>query len=261
VTELLQPVLAVISGAAVGFSLALIGGGGSILAVPLLLYVVGIRDPHFAIGTSALAVAANAFVNLANHWRCGTVRWAPALVFGITGAAGAAAGSTLAKFVDGQRLLFLFALVMIAAGICMLRGHEDRGTGDGSLHWPIISKLIATGAGAGLLSGFFGIGGGFLIVPGLVWAAGMPMINAVGSSLFSVGTFGLTTAVNYALSGLVTWAIAGEFLAGGALGGLFGMKLAVRLAAERHALKYVFAALIFVVAAYMLLRTTLQLTT
>jgi hypothetical protein len=248
------------SGAAVGFSLGLIGGGGSILAVPLLLYVVGVRDPHIAIGTSALAVAANAFVNLLNHWRCGTVRWAPALVFGIAGAIGAIAGSTVSKLVDGQRLLFLFALVMIAAGIGMLRGHDGRKSGDARLRLDVLLKLTAAGAGAGLLSGFFGIGGGFLIVPGLVWAAAMPMINAIGSSLFSVGTFGLTTAVNYAISGLVSWLIAGEFLAGGALGGWFGMKLAVRLAPQRHALKHVFAGVIFAVAAYMLVRTGLQLT-
>jgi len=254
----LQPVLAVLSGAAVGFSLGLIGGGGSILAVPLLLYVVGVTDPHLAIGTSALAVAANAFVNLISHSRRGTVRWAPALVFGITGGIGAAAGSTLAKFVDGERLLFLFALVMIAAGIAMLR-RRDADQECGSLAGRCGVKVAATGAGAGLLAGFFGIGGGFLIVPGLVWASSMPMINAVGSSLFSVGTFGLTTGTNYALSGLVAWAIAGEFLAGGAVGGICGMRLAMRLADQRQTLTYLFVGVIFAVAVYMLLRTGMRL--
>src|SRR3546814_2782304 len=91
----------------------LIGGGGSILALPLLLYVVGMKDPHVAIGTSALAVAANAFANLVQHARAGTVKWPCALVFGVSGVAGALIGSTLGKMVAGQHLLVLFAGVMI----------------------------------------------------------------------------------------------------------------------------------------------------
>jgi uncharacterized protein len=117
----LQDALAVLSGGAVGFSLGLIGGGGSILAVPLLLYVVGIGDAHVAIGTSALAVAANAFANLLSHWRAGNVKWSCAATFAVAGVLGAAIGSTLGKLVDGQQLLFLFALAMIAVGAAMLR--------------------------------------------------------------------------------------------------------------------------------------------
>src|SRR5262249_39087758 len=117
----IQIILAVLSGAAVGFSLGLIGGGGSILAVPLLLYVVGIEDPHVAIGTSALAVAINAFANLLGHWRAGTVKWSCALVIGSAGAVGAAIGSTIGKIVDGEKLLFLFSLVMFAIALAMLR--------------------------------------------------------------------------------------------------------------------------------------------
>jgi uncharacterized membrane protein YfcA len=255
----LEPLLAILSGVAVGFSLGLIGGGGSILAVPLLLYVVGVGDAHIAIGTSALAVAVNAFVNLYSHWRAGTVRWNCAIVFGIAGTAGAAAGSTLGKIVPGQRLIFLFALVMIAAGIAMLRRKPDAAKMQAPLDSGAFLRLVAIGFGAGTLSGFFGIGGGFLIVPGIIWASGMPMINAIGSSLFSVGTFGLTTAVNYALSGFVDWRIAAEFLLGGAAGGFFGMTLAVRLAPQRRTLTYIFAGVIFAVAAYMLVRSGLQL--
>jgi len=107
--------------APVGFSLGLIGAGGSILAVPLLLYVVGIEDAHVAIGTSALSVAANAFGNLIGHWRAGNVKWPCAATFAIAGIVGAAIGSSLGKLVDGQKLLFLFALAMIAVGIAMLR--------------------------------------------------------------------------------------------------------------------------------------------
>ena len=116
-----------LSGGAVGFSLGLIGGGGSILAVPLLLYVVGIGDPHVAIGTSALSVAANAFANLLGHWRAGNVKWPCAATFALAGILGAAIGSTIGKLVDGQQLLFLFALAMIVVGVAMLRPRAAAG--------------------------------------------------------------------------------------------------------------------------------------
>jgi len=256
---LLQAVLALLSGAAVGFSLGTIGGGGSILAVPLLLYVVGIEDAHIAIGTSAFAVSLNAFVNLFSHWRAGTVKWACASIFASGGVLGAVLGSTLGKFFDGQKLLFLFALVMFAAGLAVLRPRASAGDPDVHVTTRIALKLAGLGFLAGILSGFFGIGGGFLIVPGIMLGSGIPMMNAVGSSLFSVGAFGLTTAVNYALSGLVDWKVALEFIAGGAVGGFFGMKLCVHLGAKKRALNYVFAAIVFVVAAYMLARTGLAL--
>ncbi len=247
--------LAVLSGSIVGFSLGLIGGGGSILAVPLLLYVVGVNDPHMAIGTSALAVAASAFANLIGHWRAGNVKWPCATVFAAAGVVGAALGSSLGKLVDGQKLLFLFALVMIAVGAAMLRPKENAGNPEVRITPWISARLVAIGLLAGLISGFFGIGGGFLIVPGIMLGSGMPIINAIGSSLFSVGTFGLTTAANYALSGLVDWGIALEFIVGGVLGGLIGLKAAMRLSRHKRALTYVFAGVIFAVAAYMLFRT------
>ena len=251
----IQDALAGLSGGAVGFSLGLIGGGGSILAVPLLLYVVGITDPHVAIGTSALSVAVNAFGNLVGHWRAGTVKWPCAATFAASGIAGAAIGSSLGKLVDGQKLLFLFALAMIAIGIAILRRKGGTGDVEVRISPAIAVRLVLIGLMVGMFSGFFGIGGGFLIVPGIILGSGMAMINAIGSSLLSVGVFGLTTAVNYAVSGLVDWTIAALFIAGGLIGGFFGMKLAVRLAAQRQTLTYIFAAIIFVVAIYMLART------
>src|ERR1700748_3151866 len=105
----------------VGFSLGLVGGGGSILAVPLMVYVVGVPEPHMAIGTSAIAVAANAAINLSNHARGGTVVWSCALMFAAAGIIGAFCGSLLGKMVDGQKLLALFALVMIVIALLMLK--------------------------------------------------------------------------------------------------------------------------------------------
>jgi uncharacterized membrane protein YfcA len=251
----LQGLLTLLSGGVVGFSLGLIGGGGSVLAVPLLLYVVGVRDPHVAIGTSALAVSLNAFANLAQHARAGNVKWPCAVTFAASGVVGALIGSTIGKRIDGQHLLALFAVVMVAIGVSMLRGRSGEGDPDVRMDARMAPRLVAVGLGAGLLSGFFGIGGGFLIVPGLIVASGMPILNAIGSSLFSVGAFGLTTAANYAFSGLVDWKVAILFIAGGVIGGMVGMKLATRLASRRGALVKVFAVVLFAVAAYILYRS------
>jgi uncharacterized membrane protein YfcA len=246
--------LALLSGAAVGFILGLIGGGGSILATPLLLYVVGLRDVHLAIGTGALAVSCNAFVNLSGHARSGHVRWREAVLFALAGSLGAFGGSTLGKLMNGQHLLLLFALLMLLVGALMLRPRrgETVAAPAAALHAMVIAKLLGVGFCVGALSGFFGIGGGFLIVPGLLLATGMPLLQAIGSSLFSVGCFGLATAANYAWSGLVAWAVAVEFIAGGILGGWLGLRLAIRLAAGRNALNQVFAGVIFLVALSMI---------
>ena len=249
---ILQQVLSLLSGAVVGFSLGLIGGGGSILAVPLLLYVVGYHDPHTVLGTTALAVALTAYVNLIPHWRAGTVRWKPALAFAFPGALGALVGANLGKLVPGKQLLFLFALLMIVIAILMLRQQS------GKLEKPVrtgramLLRVIPTSFLVGILAGFFGIGGGFLIVPGLMFATGMPIINAVGSSLVSVGAFGSTTALTYALADKVNWLIAFEYFAGGVAGGWAGARLAVRLAEHKQLLTRLFAGIIFVVALYML---------
>jgi uncharacterized protein len=250
--DTLQYLLGAGSGMLVGFVLGLVGGGGSILAVPLLVYLVGVPNPHVAIGTSALAVGVNAATGLANHARAGTVKWRCALTFATAGIAGALLGSTAGKAFDGQKLLFLFALVMVVVGVMMLRRRGVAGDPHVSLNREMAPKVVGYGAATGVFSGFFGIGGGFLIVPGLIASTGMPMINAVGSSLVAVTAFGLTTALNYAFSGLVDWLLALAFIAGGIAGGYAGARLARRLSASQGRLTVVFAALIFAVAAYML---------
>ena len=254
--DIVQYALSTGSGLLVGFVLALVGGGGSILAVPLMVYVVHMPSAHMAIGTSALSVAANAAIGLWNHARAGNVKWRCALTFAGAGIVGAFLGSTLGKALDGQRLLFLFALVMILVGILMLRTRGAIGDPEVRLHREIAPKVIGYGAATGLFSGFFGIGGGFLIVPGLIASTGMPMINAVGSSLVAVTAFGLTTAINYAASGLVDWRLASFFIGGGIVGGLFGARAAKRLSATSGRLTTVFAGLIFLVAAYMLWKSS-----
>lgn len=250
--DTIQYLLGAGSGVLVGFVLGLVGGGGSILAVPLMVYLVGVPSPHVAIGTSALAVAVNALTGLLNHVRQGNVKWRCSLVYAASGIAGAFAGSTAGQAFDGQKLLFLFAIVMVVVGVLMVRDRRRQGNPSVVLGRDNALNLVGFGAGTGLFSGFFGIGGGFLIVPGLLAATGMPMINAVGSSLVAVTAFGLTTAANYAFAGLVDWALAGVFILGGAVGGLLGARLAKRLSDAQGRLTTVFTALIFLVAAYML---------
>ena len=246
-----QYALGALSGALVGFSLGLVGGGGSILAVPLMVYLVGVGNPHTAIGTSALAVAVNAATGLASHARAHTVKWLCGAMYAAAGIVGALAGSTAGKAFDGQKLLFLFALLMIAVGILMLRDRHNAGVEGAQCNRENAVNVLGYGLGTGLFSGFFGIGGGFLIVPGLVASTRMPMINAVGTSLVAVAAFGLTTALNYAFSGLVNWPLAAIFIAGGIAGGVAGAALARRLSGT-GTLTSVFALLIFLVAAYTL---------
>ena len=248
----IEALLAALSGGLVGIVLGLVGGGGSILAVPLLVYLVGVTNPHVAIGTSALSVAASAASALIGHARAGTVKWRCALMFAAAGSIGAIGGSSLGKAIDGQRLLFLFAVVMIVVGLTMLRDRGDAGNPDVVCTRTNAPKVLGFGLGSGVFSGFFGIGGGFLIVPGLVAATGMPMLNAIGSSLVAVTMFGLTTAVSYAVSGLIDWPLAAVFVGGGIVGSVVGGAASRLLAQKTAALKTVFAVVIFVVAAYML---------
>jgi uncharacterized membrane protein YfcA len=253
--SLAQGVLGAGSGSLVGFSLGLVGGGGSILAVPLMVYLVGVANPHVAIGTSAVAVAANAAASLIGHARRGTVKWPCAMTFAGAGIVGAYLGSLVGKMIDGQRLLALFAVLMMVVGALMLRGRSGEGDANVRMGRDNMLALLGLGLGSGALSGFFGIGGGFLIVPALMLATGMPILNAVGSSLVAVTAFGATTAASYAFSGFVNWTLAAVFVAGGVIGGLLGGRLATLLAGKRGALNGIFAAVIFAVAIYMLVRS------
>jgi len=256
-----QMLLGALAGSAVGFTLGLVGGGGggSILAVPLMVYLVGVRDPHVAIGTSALAVAANALIGLATHARRRNVKWRCAATFAIAGVVGAGFGALLGKSMDGQTLLALFALLMLVVAAMMFRARGREGDPAVVLDRGNAPKLLGAGAATGLLSGFFGIGGGFLVVPGLIASTGMPILFAVGSSLIAVAAFGLTTALSYAASGLVDAPLAALFIGGGAVGSLLGTRLATRLADRKGALNLVLAGLIVAVAIYMLYRTAGEL--
>ena len=250
----MQDLLSVLSGSLVGFVLGLVGGGGSIIAVPLLLYVVGIGSTHLAIGTSAIAVSLSAVSNLVNHARKGTVKWPCAVSFSIAGVAGAWTGSTIAMRVPGDQLLALFGGLMVVVGTVMLLRKDAEGNPDVRLNFStarqLLPVLLAIGFAVGALSGFFGIGGGFLIVPGLMLATGMPISYAIGTSLFAVAVFGATTATNYAISGLVDWRIAALFIGGGIAGGIIGTFAGHKMSKRKGTLAMVFAVFVIVIGVY-----------
>ena len=263
--DLVTAVSAILSGAAIGLILGLVGGGGSILAVPLLVHVVGLRSPHVAIGTAAIAVGLNAAMGLVGHARAGHVKWRCGLVFASAGVAGALTGAALGKAYDGQKLLFLFGALMVVVGLSMLRKRTAEPRADVVLDRDsaarLVPRLAPAGLGVGLLSGFFGIGGGFLIVPGLIWATAMPMSAAVGTSLLAVTAFGLSTAASYALSGLVDWPIVGLLIVGGVAGSLAGIALGKRLAGTKRLLETAFGVMVITVGVYVAVWYSIYITT
>lgn len=238
-----------LSGALIGVLLGTFGGGGSILAAPLLLYVGGVADTHRALGTAAAAVALIAAFGLWRQARAGRVKWPCALVFGAAGLVGALLGARLALKVDGKVLLLAFAGAMALVGLSMLR--TARGTGDAhvTLGSANALRLVPVGGAVGAASGFFGIGGGFLIVPGLMFAAGMTMLHASAASLLSVAVFGTATAATYAQAGLVDGRLVALLIVGGAAGSLIGVRAARLLGERQRAARIAFALAIVAVAA------------
>ena len=243
-------VTSLLSGALVGALLGLFGGGGSVLATPLLLYVVGVRDPHVAIGTSAAAVSVNAALNLVGHWRNGRVKWPCAIVFASAGLVGSLLGSSIAKSIDGQKLLLFFALAMAAIALSMFAKPKSEGDPDVHIDMRLMMRLAPVGVLTGLAAGFFGIGGGFLIVPGLMAATGMTLANAAASSLVSVALFGAATSVNYGVSGLINLPVAVIFIIGGVAGGALGVRGAGLMARHTLFARRAFAGLVLIVAAF-----------
>ena len=167
---------------------------------------------------------------------------------------GALAGSTLAKQVDGQSLLLFFAMAMVVIALSMLRKPRNEGDLAVRLDRRLILRLTPVGLGAGFAAGFFGIGGGFLIVPGLMAATGMTLMHAQASSLLSVAVFGASTSANYAVSGLVDWSIVLAMVVGGAAGTAIGLPVARRLGQRAALGRKLFAGLIILVAFYVAFR-------
>lgn len=248
--------LSVISGIAVGFSLGLIGGGGSVLAVPLLLYVVGIKDMHMAIGTSALAIGVIAAINLLNKRRRKNLKFKQGMTFALPGVLGTLIGSQLGLWTPAENLLVLFAGFMGVIGIIMIKRKRIQTETSSSSGLVLLKKnSLLYGLGVGILAGYFGIGGGFLIVPTMMYSGGLNIIQAIGTSMVPVSSFGLVTAGRYFLDGNVNFLISILFVIGGVIGGSVGIKTSYKL--PKQNLVKIFSIMLFGVAAYIIARTFL----
>ena len=243
-------------GALIGLSLGLVGGGGSILTVPILVYAIG-QPVHAATTTSLAIVGLNALTGVVGHARAGNVLARTGVLFGAAGILGAFAGSWLNRRVSGALLLALFALVMLAAALALLRRRpaiaeaaQPVSVIAGARGW---AKLLAAGAGVGLLTGFFGVGGGFVIVPALVLVLGLPMRAAVGTSLLIIAINSVSGLAAHLRYGGLDLGITALFVLGGAVGVLGGVRLGGRLPQRR--LTQTFATMIILVAGYVLYRS------
>jgi uncharacterized membrane protein YfcA len=209
----------------VGIALGLLGGGGSILTVPLLAYVAGM-DAKAAIATSLLVVGVTSAIGAVSHARAGRVQWRTGLIFGAAGMAGAYAGGLLARFIPGTVLLIGFAVMMIATAVAMLRGRKNVEAADGAHRLPV-PKIIAEGLAVGLVTGLVGAGGGFLVVPALALLGGLPMPVAVGTSLIVIAMKSFAGLAGYLSSVQIDWSVALAVTAAAVVGALIGARLTV----------------------------------
>jgi uncharacterized membrane protein YfcA len=212
----------------VGVSLGLLGGGGSILTVPLLVYVAGMEAKE-AIATSLLVVGVTSIAALVPHARAGRVRWRTGAIFGLAAMAGAYLGGRLAAYIPGTVLLIAFAVMMVATAAAMIRGRRTppRST-DGSHHLPL-GLVLAEGVVVGLVTGIVGAGGGFLVVPALVLLGGLPMPVAVGTSLLVIAMKSFAGLAGYLSSVSIDWGLATAVTAMAVLGSVLGGLLAGRV--------------------------------
>jgi uncharacterized membrane protein YfcA len=215
---------------AVGVALGLFGGGGSILMVPMLIYIAGVPSKS-AIAMSLLVVAVTSATALISHARAGRVHWRTGLIFGAAGMTGAYGGGLIGPHLPEQLLLGAFAVMMVATAIAMLRERRvvDRETGQ---QLPL-GKTILDGAIVGVVTGLVGAGGGFLVVPALVLLGGMPMVTAVGTSLLVISMKSLAGLAGYLSTVSIDWHLAAVVTVATAVGGLLGGRYAGHLDPDR----------------------------
>jgi uncharacterized membrane protein YfcA len=219
----------------VGVALGLLGGGGSILTVPLLVYVAGLEAKE-AIATSLLVVGVTSLAALVPHARAGRVRWRTGAIFGAAAMAGAYAGGRVAEFVSGAVLLVAFALMMVATAVAMIRGRSRPDAGgpgesstDGGIRDLPVRLVLLEGVVVGLVTGLVGAGGGFLVVPALVLLGGLPMPVAVGTSLLVIAMKSFAGLAGYLSSVSIDWGLAVAVTAMAVVGSVVGALLAGRV--------------------------------
>jgi uncharacterized protein len=181
-------------------------------------------DAKQAIATSLLVVGVTSAVGAVSHARAGRVRWRVAMLFGLVAMAGAYAGGLVARFVPSTLLLVGFAVIMIAAGLAMLRGRKETPGADDDQRLPLI-QIAALGAAVGMISGLVGAGGGFLLVPALALLAGIPMPVAVGTSLVIISMQSFAGLAGHLASEQIDWRLAGFVTAAAVVGALIGGRL------------------------------------
>ena len=233
--------------AAIGLSLGLIGGGGSILTVPILVYFLGV-PPHDAVGMSLAVVGATSVFGTLLHYRKENVDLKSGVLFGSAGILGAIAGSPLTKLVSSELLLLIFGVLMLVVAVSMLwrRKHQA----DEERHHPHPAQGVVAGFGVGLLTGFLGVGGGFLIVPALVYFGGLSMKKAIGTSLFVILMNCVAGLVGHASQSVFDWGLTGLVMVLAVGGAVAGTVLSHRLGA--HRLQRVFAVLVLGVGSFLI---------
>ena len=234
----------------IGLSLGLIGGGGSIITVPVLVYVLGV-EAHEAVGMSLAVVGGTSLVGSFLHRRRGNLQLKTGLTFGVSGILGAFAGSPLTKLLSPPALLMTFALLMLFIGVLMLRRKPRTETDSLDSHEkPSVWKALLAGFGVGVLTGFLGVGGGFLIVPALVMFGGLSMKESVGTSLFVIFLNCVAGFIGHASQNHFDWKLTGMVTALAITGTIGGTLLSHKLAAAK--LQKGFAFFVLVVAAFLM---------
>ena len=252
----------------IGVALGALGGGGSIVAVPVLVFVVG-QTPTAATTTSLIVVGVASLLGAAGHWRSGRVRVVPAVVFGVVGIPGSIAGSALNRRLDPDMLLLAFSGLILVAAWRMVVGcpsctrsgerraiEEDGRQGGGvgvdarvDLRAPSrAAKLVVAGIAVGFLTGLFGVGGGFVIVPALALLLGFPMPQAVGTSLLVISVNCVAALASRIGTDAIDWGTALFFTTVATAGVGVGKRIADRLQPE--VMQRSFAGLLFVIACY-----------
>lgn len=245
-------ILAAILAGIMGLTLGLLGGGGSILTVPILVYALGV-DEKSAIATSLLVVGATSAMALVAHARHSNVSWKTGVIFGLFGMGGAFGGGLLAQFIPGTFLLVLFAALMLITSVAMLRGKKNQAGQEREEEeeepddLPVL-KIALEGSVVGLVTGLVGAGGGFLVVPALVLLGGLSMKRAIGTSLLVISMKSFAGFAGFAGHVSIDYGLALGFVGAAMVGTLVGVRLSRHIDGQK--LRKGFAVFVLVMAVY-----------
>lgn len=236
----------------VGVALGLLGGGGSILTVPVLTYVLGM-DPKEAIASSLFIVGITSAVGMLSHAKAGRVRWKTGVIFGVAGMVGALLGGLLGGSIPGAVLMVLFAFMMIATAAAMIRGRKDahKPADSQGKELPLV-RILLDGFVVGIATGLVGAGGGFLVVPALNLLGGLPMAVAVGTSLLVITMKSFAGLAGYLVSVQLNWPLVLSFAAAAIVGSFLGVRLAGRV--PERALRRGFGVFVLIMGAFVLIQ-------